>query len=103
MGKINPKDYVVKPGTGIEDVDLDETEVFILDGERLTDERAEEITERVFKAGRPSLTGEGERSPQIGVRLPKDMHDRLSARAASEGRRKSDLVREAVESYLDAG
>ena len=52
------------------------------------------------RPGRPSL-GEspGVHSPRIAVRLPEDLHRRAAARAASEGRSISAVVRELLEGY----
>ena len=52
------------------------------------------------RPGRPSL-GEspGVHSPRIAVRLPEDLHRRAAARAASEGRSISAVVRELFEGY----
>lgn len=49
--------------------------------------------------GRPSLSGGG-RSPSRQVRLPADLDALLIERAATEGRPMSDVLREAVASYL---
>jgi hypothetical protein len=54
------------------------------------------------RAGRPSLSGGSTRSPQIGVRLPSDLKHRLEERAAHDGVRESDVVREALEAFLSA-
>ena len=57
------------------------------------------------RPGRPSL-GEstGVHSPRIAVRLPEDLHRRALARAASEGRSMSDVVRDLLDHYArDAG
>ncbi len=54
------------------------------------------------RAGRPSLSGGSTRSPQIGVRLPDDLKHRLEERAAHDGVRESDVVREALEAFLSA-
>ncbi|OUZ08675.1 hypothetical protein BHE97_13320 [Aeromicrobium sp. PE09-221] len=70
------------------------------DGRPLDEDSAEEIIERVNrKRGRPSLTGVGARSPQIAVRVPADIRDRLKERAEREGKTLSQLAREALESY----
>lgn len=55
--------------------------------------------------GRPSLgDSPGVHSPRIAVRLPEDLHRRAAARAASEGRSISAVVRELLERYAgDAG
>ena len=57
------------------------------------------------RRGRPTL-GEstGVHSPRIAVRLPADLHRRALARAASEGRSMSDVVRDLLDQYArDAG
>ncbi|MCK9495821.1 MAG: ribbon-helix-helix protein, CopG family [Dehalococcoidia bacterium] len=62
----------------------------------------DEVVARVRKAtGRPSMSGTTGISPQIGVRLPEVLNAALEARARAEGKSKSELVREAVEAYLD--
>ena len=53
--------------------------------------------------GRPSIdpaAGPGEHSRVRQVRLPAAQNQQLDALAASEGRRPSDLMREAVAEYL---
>lgn len=49
--------------------------------------------------GKPSLSGRGT-SPQIGVRLPAELRRQLAARARDEGRGESEIVRDALRSYL---
>ena len=51
--------------------------------------------------GRPSLTGERAVSPQVTFRLTPGLRARADAEAARQGRRLSDLAREALERYLD--
>lgn len=86
------------------DIDLDETEVTLDDGTRLTEARAEqyanELEERHNKGGRPSLSGGSKRSPQIGIRLGEDLDAKLRAKADAEGKRVSDVVREAIEAHV---
>ena len=53
--------------------------------------------------GRPPLdpaTAPGEQSPVRGVRLPTSLNTRLDEVAAAQGRRPSDLIREALARYL---
>lgn len=69
----------------------------------VTDEEAT----RLIKAGRrvggrPSLTAPGKHSPQITLRLPESVNDRLDEVAARTGRRRSQIVREALDEYLAA-
>lgn len=82
------------------DIDLDEEEVYEPDGTRLTEQRAAEIAEETLrKSGRPSLAGHG-RSPQVTFRLPPELRDKAEARASREGKRVSDVAREALERHL---
>lgn len=90
-------------------VDLDEHEV-IYQGERLTAERAAEVGEdilrrsrerRAAKAGRPSLGEPGTTSRNLTVRLPEETRQQLDAVAEREGRRSSDVVRDALDRYLE--
>ncbi|MHB8452111.1 MAG: hypothetical protein ACYDAQ_16925, partial [Mycobacteriales bacterium] len=62
------------------DVDLDVEDVRLPDGSRLTEARVDEIVERVHRrhAGRPSVSGERERTPVMTVRVSR------AARAALE-------------------
>ncbi len=60
---------------------------------------AEEIA-RANRRGRPSLSSTDGRSPQISVRVPSEVHDRLRGRARDEGKRLSDVVREALAAYV---
>ena len=83
--------------------DLDVEDVRLADGSRLTEAGAGDLTERVLRAsgrGRPSLTGLGERSPQLRLSVPEQLRNRLRARAGAEHRSISELAREAIERYL---
>jgi hypothetical protein len=82
------------------DVDLDSEVVRRKDGSRITEAEAAEHGERIARRGRPSLTGRAETSPQIGVRLSPDLNQRLRARAQREGKRPSEVVRDALEHYV---
>lgn len=83
------------------DVDLETEEIRLADGTRFTNEIAEEINEQALRAaGRPSLSAPGQHSPSVTVRLPQHLADKLDAKAASTGKRRSQIVREALESAL---
>ena len=82
------------------DVDLDKEVVRRKDGSRITEAEAAEQGERIACRGRPSLTGQAVKSPQIGVRLSPDLNQRLKARAEREGKKPSQVVREALEHYI---
>ncbi|MGH8999667.1 MAG: hypothetical protein ACRDY7_09780 [Acidimicrobiia bacterium] len=84
------------------DVDLDTEDVRLPDGRRLTNELAEQIAaeEIARHRGRPSVTGAGERTPNLTVRVPLRIREALAAIAESEGRRVSDVSRDALEEYV---
>lgn len=106
----DPKNYVVGPDATIDDVDLDEEEVFLPDGTRLTEQRAgqiaaetlAEIRRRNLVPGRKSLTGGSEHSPRVQFRVPDSIREKAEQRAAAEGKSLSALAREALERYLEA-
>lgn len=83
------------------DVDLGREDVRLPSGKRLTDQVVGEIVEDVRRAGgRPSLSGEPARSPQIAFRVLASLRDRAAAVAAAEGKTVSQLAREALEARL---
>lgn len=83
------------------DVDLGREDVRLRSGKRLTSKVAEEIVEEVRRgAGRPSLSGEAARSPQIAFRVPAEVRERAERVAAAEGKSVSQLAREALEKRL---
>ena len=86
-------------------IDLD-TEEFYTGGARLTDARAEEYADAAEAGasvlGRPSLTAPGQHSPSLNLRVPEGTKRRLEAVATAQGRRQSDIVREALDDYLAA-
>jgi len=82
-------------------IDLESEPVYLSDGTRLTDELADQLAEEVLRrAGRPSLGGGGQRSPQLRLSVPVELNRRLRSRAAAEKRTVSELTREALERYL---
>lgn len=94
--------YRVEPGP---DVDLEQEDVRDSKGARIDDEyvrRAVEDVRRHQTAGRPSLTGPGERSPSIAVRVPEAVRAAMQARAKREGKSVSEVAREAIEAYLES-
>lgn len=85
------------------DIDLEEEDIRLADGTRLTDEVAAEIAESVLRSvGRPSLSGVRQRSPQIAFRVPPAVRDQAAEVAAREGKTVSELAREALEERLAA-
>lgn len=105
---VNPKRFVVPPDADIDDVDLDDEEVRLRDGRRLTEELAEELAEetlaevrrRNLVPGRKSLTGGSTHSPRVQFRVPADLREKAERRAAERGVSLSELAREALEDYL---
>jgi len=88
----------------VSDIDLDQEVIVRKDGTRYTEADAEGDAAELMKRGpgKPSLSGGGT-SPQIGVRLSSDLRGRLADRAAQDGVRESEIVREALEAFLAAG
>jgi predicted HicB family RNase H-like nuclease len=107
---VDPAQYAIGPDAMIEDVDLDEEEVRLPDGTRLTEQRAEqlagqalaEIRRRNLVPGRKSLSGGSVHSPRVQFRVPEEIRERAEQRAAAEGKSLSALAREALEHYLQA-
>ncbi len=105
---IDPKKYVVAPGTAVSDVDLDVEVARLKDGRQLTNEIAEELVEQTLAEvrrrnlvpGRKSLTGGATHSPRVQFRVPEPLREAAEARAAQKGVSLSVLAREALERYL---
>jgi hypothetical protein len=92
----------ISPSTPIgPDVDLDQEDVRLADGTRLTTEVAAQIVQDARRAaGRPSLTGPGKHSPQVSARVPAELRDAAERQARHEGKSVSQLIRELLERYL---
>src|SRR4051794_24456802 len=102
MTKRKPPRVTLETAIG-PDVDLDEEDVRLADGTRLTPQAADEIVERARRvAGRPSLSGEAQHSPQIAFRVPRTLRDKAAEIAAKEGKTVSELAREALEDRIAA-
>jgi predicted HicB family RNase H-like nuclease len=85
------------------DVDLDQEDVRLADGTRLTEAVAEQIVEGVRRSGgRPSLSGRAAASPQIAFRVAPEIRQRAAEVAAREGKTISELAREALEDRVAA-
>ena len=84
------------------DVDLGKTVVLDKQGNRLTNARAEKISQEIIKqaTGRPSLTGPKKVSPEVKARVPQKLKVRLEREAKRRGETPSVLIREALENYL---
>lgn len=101
------RNYRVHRDAKFVEVDLDEEEIYFR-GERLTEERAEQIAEEALAAARAknlipggkSLSGKGDHSPAIHVRVPAQVRRELSERAGRKGVSVSKLVRGYIEDAL---
>lgn len=86
-----------------EDVDLEQEDVRLPDGTRLTQDVADAIVNDVRRrSGRPSLTGDAAVSPRVTFRLTPDIRDRAAAIAEREGKTISQLAREVLEERVEA-
>ncbi|MBO0768054.1 MAG: hypothetical protein J2O48_05135 [Solirubrobacterales bacterium] len=85
------------------DVDLDDEVILLPDGERLTEERAEQLAENVValhRGGRPSVSGGRKRTPVMSLRVPEATRAALEALARAQGRRLADVSRDALNEYV---
>ena len=85
------------------DVDLDAEDVRDSKGRRITQEYAERAAADALASagrGRPSLTGTKAHSPQVNFRVTPELLAKAVAEAARQGRRVSDVARDALERYL---
>jgi hypothetical protein len=76
-------------------------ELFTPEGLPITDEMVEDMVAAASRpAGRPSLTGAGGRSPQVTMRLPRDLYDLLEDYRAAHGLDRAEVMRAALEAHL---
>jgi hypothetical protein len=111
-GPRSAKSVVVRDGSGGTrsytlggDVDLDRETVRDSRGRRVTNAYAEAAAADALRRagrGRPALTGgrPGAGSPQVTFRLPAKLKAEAERRAQAEGKKVSQLAREALERYL---
>lgn len=87
--------------TSAEFVTADNSEVLNAAGEPMTDEDVDQLIDEAHRAaGRPSLTSPGRHSPQLTVRLPEPVYEQLGGLSARTGKRRTEIVREALIEYL---
>lgn len=93
---------VVTPDTRIgPDVDLDREDVRLPDGTRLTNDLAEAINEDVRRAaGRPSLSGGRQHSPQVSARITPELQAKLRKYSERSGLSSSQVLRHALEQFV---
>jgi len=88
-----------------DDRDLDVDPITLPDGTVLDNAAAERLgddvgAQAVAKRGRPSLTAPGQHSPRVTARVHPDVKASVEAVAERDGKRPTDIVREAIEEYL---
>ena len=93
--------YVV---TGPE-IDLETDVVLDSDGRRIDDAYIDEVVAAAHeyldrRAGRPSLTGRAERSPQVTFRVTPELKARAEEAPRAQGTTVSQLARKAFEQFL---
>ncbi len=104
MTKIKLGDGQTADVTEVSDIDLDTEEVHV-GGRRLTEDEAADLARRILakhagaRGGRPSLGAKGP-SPRVAFRVPPELRTKVEERAAREGKRVSEIAREALEKYL---
>lgn len=102
MASKTKTEYVVGP-----DIDLD-VEDFEYQGERLTNERAEQIAQETLAEARrrnlipggKSLSGGAVHSPRVQFRVPEELRKQAEQVAEDEGVSISALARHALEDYM---
>ncbi len=85
------------------DIDLDREVVLDKGGQRITGEYAQQAAAEVLEKagrGRPSLSGGATHSPHVSFRVPRQIRDQAEEVARQQGRRVSDVARQALEEYL---
>jgi len=100
-GEFSADDYALPAGTVVTRGEGDEPGRAVL-ADYLTPEELETVSRR--GRGRPGLSpGTRGRSPKLQVTVPPEIDAALDLRAAAEGRKVPDLVRDAITQYLAAG
>lgn len=104
----NPADYVIGGNAELSDVDLTQEEVYIK-GERLTDERVEQMAAESVRLAREreanlipggkSLSGGSEHSPAVQVVVSKATHDKLKELARGRKMSVSKLLRPVLDEF----
>ena len=106
--KIDPKKIRFDEDTIVEDVDLNATEIYV-EGEHLTDERAEQMADEVLalaraknlRPGGKSLSGGSRHSPVVQVRVSETTRSKLQAIARDRKMSLSKLSRQVLDDFVD--
>lgn len=105
----NPADYAIDDNVEVTDVDLEQEEICV-NGERLTDERVEQMAqesvrlarerERHLIPGGKSLSGGSKHSPVVQVRVSETTRDKLAHIAAERRMSVSKLSRQVLDDFV---
>jgi len=93
-------------GAEVSDIDLTQ-EDFEFDGQRLTEQRAEQLAEKAFRPsdnlipGGKSLSGNNTHSPVVQTRVPAAVHAKLQGLADRRHVSVSKLLREAINQFVE--
>jgi fructose-bisphosphate aldolase class 1 len=104
----NPADYLIGDDIEVTDVDLDQEEVYV-NGERLTDERVEQMAEESVRLARErganlvpggkSLSGGTKHSPAVQVVVSEATHAKLKELAHNRKMSVSKLLRPVLDEF----
>lgn len=105
--RIDPTKINFDEHTAIEVADL-ENEEYYVEGERLTDERAEQLAAEMLarvraknlRPGGKSLSGDQKHSPVVQVRVSENTRDKLRAIAEARGMSVSKLSRKVLDEFV---
>jgi hypothetical protein len=106
--KLDPTKIHFDEHTVVDVVDLNEEEIYV-EGERLTEARAEKLAAEVLakaqamnlRPGGKSLSGDGKHSPVVQVRVSEQTRDKLRAIAKSRGMSVSKLSRKVLDEFVN--
>lgn len=105
--KIDPAKIHFDENTTVEVADL-ENEEYYVEGERLTEKRAEQLAAEMLarvraknlRPGGKSLSGDGKHSPVVQVRVSERTRDKLRAIAKARGISVSKLSRKVLDEFV---
>lgn len=105
--RFDPANLHFDEHTVVETADL-KREEFYVEGERLTEKRAEKLAGEVLaqvralnlRPGGKSLSGDGRHSPVVQVRVSEHTRDRLRAIADARGMSVSKLSRKVLDEFV---
>jgi hypothetical protein len=105
--RIDPAKIHFDENTTVEAADL-ENEEYYVEGERLTEERAEQLAAEMLarvraknlRPGGKSLSGDGKHSPVVQVRVSEHTRDKLRAIAKARGMSVSKLSRKVLDEFV---